>query len=143
MLRIDNFYVTISYYKGKEKLNFSKKTIKNMISQEKFLEMIKNDNIITQTSKFHGKVIKNFNWLVDEENIQHFVIEFDMVDNDRFLTILIKDNNTFDFTLDYTIENNKINKNLLKKLQNLSYINIRENNDLDNINILYVICCWR
>lgn len=109
-----------------------------MISQEKILEMIKNDNTITQISKFHGKVIKNFNWLVDEENKQHFVIEFDMVENDRFLTILIKDNNTFDFTLDYTIENNKINKNLLKKLQNLSYINIRENNDLDNINILYV-----
>lgn len=109
-----------------------------MISQEKILEMIKNDNIITQTSKFIGKVIKNFHWLIDEENKQHFVIEFDMVENDRFLTILIKDNNTFDFTLDYTIENNKINKNILKKLQNLSYINIKETPDLDNIDILYI-----
>jgi len=94
-----------------------------MISQEKILEMIRNDNTITQTSKFIGKVIKNFYWLIDEENKQHFVIEFDMVENDRFLTIFINDNNTFDFTLDYTIKNNKINKNILKKLQNLSYIN--------------------
>lgn len=109
-----------------------------MISQEKILEMIKNDNIITQTSKFNGKQVKNFHWLVDEENKQHFIIEFDMVENDRFLTTFIKDDATFDFSLDYTIENNKINKNILKKLQNLSYINIREANDLDNINILYV-----
>ena len=108
-----------------------------MISQEKILEMIKNDNIITQTVKFHGKEVKKFHWLIDEENKQHFVIEFDMIENDRFLTIFIKDN-TFDFTLDYTIENNKINKNILKKLQNLSYINIRETPNLDNIDILYI-----
>ena len=108
-----------------------------MISQEKILEMIKNDNIITQTSKFVGKQVKNFHWLVDEENKQHFVIEFDMIENDRFLTIFIKDN-TFDFTLDYTIENNKINKNILKKLQNLSYINIKEIPNLDNVDILYI-----
>jgi len=108
------------------------------ITEEKFLEMIKKNNTITQTTKYNGKEVKCFHWLVDEENKQHFIIEFNMVENDKFFTIFIKDDNTFDFTLDYTIENNKINKNLLKKLQKISYINIKETDDLDNINILYV-----
>jgi hypothetical protein len=107
------------------------------LTEEQIKEIILKDNIIVQSQKFNGKIIKNFNWLIDEDNKQHFIIEFDS-DEDKYFTIFIKDDNTFDFTFDYTIENNKLNKNIIKKLSKLPYISLKNTPRLDNIEILYI-----